>query len=87
VSLFWRKRDTSFLERLQRLGAEGTLSLNLFLTREAAEAELHEILGGEPDCKDVLRVCPDRTRRATDLSQLEVRDGPWTTGPSLKRPT
>jgi hypothetical protein len=30
-------------------------TLDLFLTREAAEAELREILGDEPDWKDVLR--------------------------------
>jgi hypothetical protein len=34
------------------------LSLDLFLTREAAEAELREILEDEPDWKDVLRVMP-----------------------------
>jgi hypothetical protein len=33
-------------------------TLDLFLTREAAEAELHEILEDEPDWKDVLRVVP-----------------------------
>ena len=32
--------------------------LDLFLSREAAEAELREILGDEPDWKDVLRVVP-----------------------------
>jgi len=31
-------------------------TLDLFLTREAAEAELREILEDEPDWKDVLRV-------------------------------
>jgi hypothetical protein len=31
-------------------------TLDLFLTREAAEAELAEILLDEPDWKDVLRV-------------------------------
>jgi hypothetical protein len=33
-------------------------TLDLFLTREAAEAELREILHDEPDWKDVLRVLP-----------------------------
>jgi hypothetical protein len=33
-------------------------TLDLFLTREAAEAELREILGDEPDWRDVLRVVP-----------------------------
>jgi hypothetical protein len=33
-------------------------TLDLFLTREAAEAELREILEDEPDWKDVLRVVP-----------------------------
>jgi hypothetical protein len=33
-------------------------TLDLFLTREAAEAELREILQDEPDWKDVLRVVP-----------------------------
>jgi hypothetical protein len=33
-------------------------TLDLFLTREAAEAELREILGDEPDWKNVLRVVP-----------------------------
>jgi hypothetical protein len=33
-------------------------TLDLFLTREAAEAELREILRDEPDWKDVLRVVP-----------------------------
>jgi hypothetical protein len=33
-------------------------TLDLFLTREAAEAELREILHDEPDWKDVLRVVP-----------------------------
>ena len=33
-------------------------TLDLFLTREAAEAELREILEDEPDWKDVLRVLP-----------------------------
>jgi hypothetical protein len=33
-------------------------TLNLFLTREAAEAELREVLQDEPDSKDVLRVVP-----------------------------
>lgn len=33
-------------------------TLDLFLTREAAEAELREILEDEPDSKDVLRVVP-----------------------------
>ena len=33
-------------------------TLDLFLTREAAEAELHEIREDEPDWKDVLRVVP-----------------------------
>jgi hypothetical protein len=32
--------------------------LDLFVTREAAEAELAEILIDEPDWKDVLRVVP-----------------------------
>jgi hypothetical protein len=31
-------------------------TLDLFLTREAAEAELRQILHDEPDWKDVLRV-------------------------------
>jgi hypothetical protein len=33
-------------------------TLDLFLSREAAEAELREILHDEPDWKDVLRVVP-----------------------------
>ncbi len=33
-------------------------TLDLFLTREAAEAELREILEEEPDWKEVLRVVP-----------------------------
>ncbi len=33
-------------------------TLDVFLTREAAEAELREILEDEPDWKDVLRVVP-----------------------------
>ena len=33
-------------------------TLDLFLTREAAEAELREILQDEPDWGDVLRVVP-----------------------------
>ena len=33
-------------------------TLDLFLTRDAAEAELREILEDEPDWKDVLRVVP-----------------------------
>jgi len=33
-------------------------TLDLFLTREAAEAELREILRDEPDWKDVLRIVP-----------------------------
>jgi hypothetical protein len=33
-------------------------TLDLFLIREAAEAELHEILLDEPDWKDMLRVIP-----------------------------
>ena len=33
-------------------------TLNLFLTREAAEAELHEILEDEPEWVNVLRVVP-----------------------------
>ena len=33
-------------------------TLDLFLTRDAAEAELREILLDEPDWKDVLRVVP-----------------------------
>ena len=33
-------------------------TLDLFLSREAAEAELLEILEDEPDCKNVLRVVP-----------------------------
>jgi hypothetical protein len=33
-------------------------TLDLFLTREAAEAELREILLDEPDWRDVLRVVP-----------------------------
>jgi hypothetical protein len=33
-------------------------TLDLFLTREAAEDELTEILLDEPDWKDVLRVVP-----------------------------
>jgi hypothetical protein len=32
--------------------------LDLFLTREAAEAELREILDDEPEWNDVLRVVP-----------------------------
>ena len=33
-------------------------TLDLFLTREAAEAELREILHDEPDWRDVLRIVP-----------------------------
>jgi len=33
-------------------------TLDLFLTREAAEAELREILEDEPDWKGVLRIVP-----------------------------
>jgi hypothetical protein len=33
-------------------------TLDLFLTPEAAEAELSEILQDEPDWRDVLRVVP-----------------------------
>jgi hypothetical protein len=33
-------------------------TLDLFLSRETAEAELREILQDEPDWKDVLRVVP-----------------------------
>jgi hypothetical protein len=33
-------------------------TLDLFLTRDAAEAELREILVDEPDWRDVLRVVP-----------------------------
>ena len=33
-------------------------TLDLFLTQEAAETELREILVDEPDWKDVLRVVP-----------------------------
>ncbi len=33
-------------------------TLDLFLTREAAETELREILQDEPDWKEVLRVIP-----------------------------
>jgi hypothetical protein len=33
-------------------------TLDLFLTREAAAAELREILEDEPDWQDVLRVVP-----------------------------
>jgi hypothetical protein len=33
-------------------------TLDLFVTRDAAEAELREILLDEPDWKDVLRVVP-----------------------------
>jgi hypothetical protein len=33
-------------------------TLDLFLTRDAAEAELREILQDEPDWKDILRVVP-----------------------------
>jgi len=33
-------------------------TLDLFLTREAAEKELREILEDEPDRKDMLRVVP-----------------------------
>jgi hypothetical protein len=38
-------------------------TLDLFLTREAAEAELREILEDEPDWKDVLRVVPIESAR------------------------
>src|SRR5438093_7320260 len=38
-------------------------TLDLFLTREAAEAELREILEDEPDWRDVLRVVPIELRR------------------------
>jgi hypothetical protein len=33
-------------------------TLDLFLTREAAEAELREILEDEPDWREVLQVVP-----------------------------
>jgi len=33
-------------------------TLDLFITREAAEDELEEVLPDEPDWKDVLRVVP-----------------------------
>jgi hypothetical protein len=33
-------------------------TLDLFVTREAAEAELREILSDEPDWREVLRVVP-----------------------------
>jgi hypothetical protein len=33
-------------------------TLDLFLTREAADTELREILLDEPDWKDVLRIVP-----------------------------
>jgi hypothetical protein len=33
-------------------------TLDLFVTQEAADAELREILVDEPDWKDVLRVVP-----------------------------
>jgi hypothetical protein len=33
-------------------------TLDLFVSREAAEAELREILQDEPEWKDVLRVVP-----------------------------
>jgi hypothetical protein len=44
-------------------------ALDLFLTREAAEAELREILEDEPDWKDVLGVVPielDRRRMSAN---------------------
>jgi hypothetical protein len=44
-------------------------TLDLFITREAAEAELREILHDEPDWKDVLRIV-DRARRAGHLAEL-----------------
>ena len=40
-------------------------TLDLFLTREAAEAELREILLDEPDWKEVLRVVPRRAQAPT----------------------
>jgi hypothetical protein len=40
-------------------------TLDLFLTREAAETELREILLDEPDWKDVLRVLPIELDRRT----------------------
>ena len=40
-------------------------TLDLFVTREAADAELREILLDEPDWKEVLRVVP---------SELDGRD-------------
>jgi hypothetical protein len=41
-------------------------TLDLFLTWEAAEAELREILEDEPDWKDVLRIVP------IELDDLDV---------------
>jgi hypothetical protein len=45
-------------------------TLDLFLTREAAEAELREILLDEPDWREVLRVVPIEPRRARLVTQL-----------------
>jgi hypothetical protein len=47
-------------------------TLDLFLTREAAEAELREILHDEPDWKDVLRNRADRARRAQRVRELDA---------------
>jgi hypothetical protein len=43
-------------------------TLDLFLTREADESELREVLEDEPDWKDILRAA-DRARRAEYLDE------------------
>jgi hypothetical protein len=45
-------------------------TLDLFLTREAAEAELREILNDEPAWADVLQRRAARTRRAGGVGEL-----------------
>lgn len=53
-------------------------TLDLFLTREAAEAELHEILEDEPDWTDVLRVVPielDEKQLSDNLPFGQCRSG------------
>jgi hypothetical protein len=50
-------------------------TLDVFLSREAAEAELREILRDEPSWVDVLRVEPDRARRACHLRELNKAEG------------
>ena len=80
------------LERIRRQGGGGKTrrciyaltstrllheTLDLFVTREAADAELREILLDETDWKEVLR-CPDGTRRAGRLGQLgQIKAVDW----------